>query len=191
VSRLARTGAVHAANRLTVFDDPHGSLKGIISASYSLGAICSLPFIPIVNDRLGRRGSIFLGSSIMLVGAIIQGCAKGGESILIRRAALVASNRSIVGMYIAARLILGFGIPTCIVSGSSLIGELAYPKERPVLTSFFNTSYYLGSIVAAGITFGTNSIPSNWAWRIPSFLQICPSLLQLTFVFLLPESPRW
>jgi MFS family permease len=94
-------------------------------------------------------------------------------------------------MYIAARLILGFGIPTCIVSGSSLIGELAYPKERPVLTSFFNTSYYLGSIVAAGITFGTNSIASNWAWRIPSFLQICPSLLQLTFVFFLPESPRW
>lgn len=40
-----------------------------------------------------------------------------------------------VGMYIVARMILGFGIPTCIVSGSSLIGELSYPKERPVLTS--------------------------------------------------------
>lgn len=38
-------------------------------------------------------------------------------------------------MYIVARMILGFGIPTCIVSGSSLIGELGYPKERPVLTS--------------------------------------------------------
>lgn len=31
-------------------------------------------------------------------------------------------------MYIAARLILGFGIPPCLVSGSSLIGELGYPK---------------------------------------------------------------
>jgi Na+/melibiose symporter-like transporter len=94
-------------------------------------------------------------------------------------------------MYIVARMILGFGIPTCIVSGSSLIGELAYPKERPVMTSLFNVAYFVGQIIAAAICFGTNSIPSDWAWRIPSLLQICPSLLQITFVFFLPESPRW
>lgn len=85
-------------------------------------------------------------------------------------------------MYIIARMILGFGIPTCIVSGSSLIGELAYPKERPVLTSLFNVSYFVGQIVAAAITFGTNDISTDWAWRIPSLLQICPSLLQICFV---------
>lgn len=94
-------------------------------------------------------------------------------------------------MYIASRVILGFGIPTCIVSGSSLIGELGYPKERAVLTSLFNVAYFIGQIMAAGITFGTNSIPNNLGWRIPSFLQMAPSLLQIVFVFLLPESPRW
>lgn len=94
-------------------------------------------------------------------------------------------------MYIVARMILGFGIPVCIVAGSSLIGELGYPKERPVLTSLFNVCYFIGSIVAAGICFATNNIASNWAWRLPSILQICPSLLQLTFVLFLPESPRW
>jgi MFS family permease len=94
-------------------------------------------------------------------------------------------------MYIFARLLLGFGIPACIVAGSSLIGELGYPKERPVLTSLFNVSYFVGQLVAAGIVFGTNSLTSDWAWRIPSFLQLAPSLLQIVFVFLLPESPRW
>lgn len=94
-------------------------------------------------------------------------------------------------MYIVARIILGFGIPTCIVSGSSLIGELSYPKERAILTSLFNVAYFIGQIVAAGITFGTNNIPSNWGWRIPSLLQMVPSILQICFVFLLPESPRW
>lgn len=94
-------------------------------------------------------------------------------------------------MYIVARAILGFGIPTCIVSGSSLIGELGYPKERAILTSLFNVAYFIGQILAAGITFGTNSIPSNWGWRIPSLLQMAPSVLQICFVFLLPESPRW
>ena len=47
-------------------------------------------------------------------------------------------------MYIVARMILGFGIPVCIVAGSSLIGELGYPKERPVLTSLFNVAYFVG-----------------------------------------------
>jgi len=155
------------------FNNPQGSLKGIIAAAYSLGAILSLPLIPMVNDRFGRRWSIFGGSCIMVIGALIQGFSVH------------------VGMYIVARMILGFGIPTCIVSGSSLIGELAYPKERPVLTSLFNVSYFVGQIVAAAICFGTNTIQSEWAWRIPSLLQICPSLLQLTFVFFLPESPRW
>jgi MFS family permease len=94
-------------------------------------------------------------------------------------------------MYIVARLILGFGIPTCIVSGSSLIGELGYPKERPVLTSLFNVAYFFGQVTAAGIAFGTNSIPNNWGWRIPSFLQAGPSIIQIIFIYMLPESPRW
>ncbi|KAK5654758.1 hypothetical protein OQA88_7083 [Cercophora sp. LCS_1] len=155
------------------FGDPQGSLKGIIAAAYSLGAILSLPFIPMVNDRFGRRWSIFGGSLIMVAGALIQGFSQH------------------VAMYIIARMILGFGIPTCIVSGSSLIGELAYPKERPIMTSLFNVAYFVGQIIAAAICFGTNPIPSDWAWRIPSLLQICPSLLQIIFVFFLPESPRW
>ncbi|KAF2193108.1 general substrate transporter [Zopfia rhizophila CBS 207.26] len=158
---------------MSYFGNPQGSLKGIIAAAYSLGAILSLPFIPIVNDKFGRRGSIFGGSVIMIIGAIIQGFSQNA------------------GMYIVARLILGFGIPTCIVAGSSLIGELGYPKERPILTSLFNVAYFVGQIAAAAIAFGTNSIPNDWGWRIPSLLQMAPSLFQIGFVYLLPESPRW
>ena len=32
---------------------------------------------------------------------------------------------------------------------------------------------------------------SNWGWRIPLFLQAVPSLLQVIFIWFLPESPRW
>lgn len=34
-------------------------------------------------------------------------------------------------------------------------------------------------------------MPNNWGWRIPSFLQVLPSLLQVSFIWFLPESPRW
>lgn len=85
-------------------------------------------------------------------------------------------------MYIVARLILGFGIPFCIIAGSSLMGELAYPKERPVMTSLFNALWFVGSLIAAGISYGTQSLSDNWAWRIPSILQAGPSLIQIIFI---------
>jgi len=66
------------------FADHNGAisapLKGIIAAAYSLGAVLSLPFIPMVNDRFGRRWSIFGGSAIMCIGAIIQAFSQHGES---------------------------------------------------------------------------------------------------------------
>ncbi len=32
---------------------------------------------------------------------------------------------------------------------------------------------------------------SNWGWRIPSLVQVVPSVLQITFIFFIPDSPRW
>lgn len=89
---------------------------------------------------------------------------------------------SVVGMYVVARMVLGFGIPFCIVAGSSLLGELGYPKERPILTSLFNYSYFIGQIIAASVGLGTVTIKTDWAWRIPSLLQIAPAMVQIIFV---------
>jgi len=46
-------------------------------------------------------------------------------------------------------------------------------------------------LIASGITVRTQLIPSNWAWRIPALLQAVPSLVQMVFIFFLPESPRY
>lgn len=85
-------------------------------------------------------------------------------------------------MYIIARMLLGAGILFCIISGAALIGELGHPKERAILTSLFNSSYFIGQILASAIALGTTDIPTDWAWRLPSLLQICPSLLQVATV---------
>ncbi|KAH8654933.1 hexose transporter-like protein [Tricladium varicosporioides] len=148
-------------------------LKGFVNSSYQLGSVIGVPFAPWISQKFGRRWSIMGGSIIMVFGSIIQGCAQN------------------VGMYIFARMALGLGIVACIISGSSLIGELGYPKERAILTSFFNTSYFIGSIVASAIAIKYTSAKNDMGWRIPSWLQMCPSLLQICFVFMLPESPRW
>lgn len=84
-------------------------------------------------------------------------------------------------------MLLGVGILFAIIAGSALIGELGHPKERATLTSLFNASYFIGSILAAAIAIRTSGIVGDWSWRLPSLLQIVPSLLQICTVFLLPE----
>ncbi|KAF8154347.1 hexose transporter [Mycena galopus ATCC 62051] len=157
----------------TFYHSPRSTLLGVMSAAYSLGAIIALPAVPYVNDVLGRRMAIIFGSILMIIGAVLQTASQN------------------FAMFVISRVILGLGIPFAIVAASSLIGELSHPKERARLGSLFNSCFFIGSIVAAGVTLGTFGMSSNWGWRIPSLLQITPSLLQVAFISLLPESPRW
>jgi MFS family permease len=86
-------------------------------------------------------------------------------------------------MFIVARIIMGLGIVFAISGASQLIAELTYPKERSVITGLFNESWYVGAILAAGITLGTFSWTSSWSWRLPSLLQLLPCSLQLIFIW--------
>lgn len=155
------------------FDDPSGDRLGLLNAMYSLGALMAIPFIPTVSQFLGRRWTIVTASLIMSLGAGMQAGAVN------------------VDMFLASRWVLGFGIPFAIVNASALIGELAYAKERPIMTSLFNASWFVGAIIAAGVTYGTFQMHSTWAWRLPSLLQFVPSACQLGFMAWCPESPRW
>ena len=119
-----------------------------------------------------------------------------------------------IGMFIGARALIGFGLGIAATSAPLLcvqnpyngipvesqndgsmiffrITELAFPSHRAPITSLYNTTWYLGSIVAAWATFGTFSMTSSWSWRIPSVLQGLPSLIQCCLIFFIPESPRW
>lgn len=155
------------------YNSPGPALLGAMTAMYSLGAILSLAIVPSMVDRQGRRASIIFGCGLMLIGATLQGASQN------------------LPMFLSARLILGFGAPFSIVGSASLIGELSHPKERAVMTSLFNGFFGIGTIIIAGITLVTYDMQSDWGWRIPSLLQATPSVMQLVFILLVPESPRW
>ncbi|KAK7178812.1 hypothetical protein PSPO01_15149 [Paraphaeosphaeria sporulosa] len=145
------------------FNNPSGAELGILTASYSLGSLTALPFVSYLADHVGRRASVVFGSVVMIV----------------------------VGMWIAARLILGHGITYAIVAGATLIGELCHPRERGIMGSLFNACFSGGAVIAAGITLRTLKVQNDWSWRLPSLLQAAPSVIQLTTIYLIPESPRW
>ncbi|KAI8298666.1 Lactose permease [Colletotrichum sp. SAR11_240] len=136
------------------FGRPNSSRLGLLNAMYSLGALMAIPFVPIASNYLGRRRTILLGSWIMVLGAGLQAGSRNQD------------------MFLASRWVLGFGIPFAIINASSLLGELSYAKERSIMTSLFNASWFVGAIIAAGVTY------------VPSACQIC-------FMPFCPESPRW
>ncbi|ORY67792.1 lactose permease [Pseudomassariella vexata] len=155
------------------FGNPRGASLGLMSAIMALGSICSTPVAPWVADRFGRRWGITVGSLVMIAGAIMQCESKN------------------FAMFVVSRFILGFGLSFATTASPSLVSELSHPKDRVTVTAICNTCWFLGSIAAAWITYGTRTIPSTWSWRIPSLLQMLPSIIQLSTIWFLPESPRW
>ncbi|KAL3456426.1 general substrate transporter [Aspergillus heterothallicus] len=155
------------------FDNPSGSILGLMTAILSMGAICGTPFISALGDRFGRRWGIWFGSAVMAVESISN------------------SGHASVAMFLIGRFLIGFGPVFANTYAPILIGELAHPRDRQVVTSLYNTSWYVGATAAAWVTYGTYDMPNEWAWRIPSLLQAAPAVITLAAVLFLPESPRW
>jgi sugar porter (SP) family MFS transporter len=155
------------------FGNPTGATLGFYGASVSVGALCALFFSSTIVGRLGRRAACFIGSIIVIGMSIMEFFA------------------TTFNIFVAGKLLLGFGAVLQQIGGPMLVTELAHPRHREALTSFYNTSIYIGLVLGSWITFGTYSIPNNWSWRIPVLLQIALPIYQLVMIYLCPESPRW
>lgn len=146
---------------------------GLLTASMAMGSMLAIPIVPYCADILGRRMGVVIGCAIMLVGIALL------------------SMGFHIAMFIMGRLLLGFGIAIAHGSAPLLIAELVHPQHRAVYSTIYNTLWYLGSLIGAWVSFGTNNIVGNWAWRVPCLLQAIPSLFQIFFIWFVPESPRW
>jgi MFS family permease len=88
-----------------------------------IGGILALPLAPYTADKFGRRLPIFCGGIITIGGAVVQGCATN------------------FAMFIAGRILLGFGGGFLATAAAPLLAELAYPTHRPVFTAIYNTTW--------------------------------------------------
>ncbi|OXG33120.1 hexose transporter protein [Cryptococcus neoformans Bt120] len=156
-----------------VVGHPTGSALGVVTAMLSIGVIVGSPFFGWLSDWKGRKITMFIGSCIMLVGAILQAAA---------------TNRD---FFIGGRFLIGFGVAGTLCSGPLLASEIAHPRQRSVVASFYNTFWYVGSIICAWLSFGTAYLSNDWAWRIPCIGQAVPALILVCIGLWLPESPRY
>lgn len=157
------------------FNNPAGSKLGVVNAAQSIGSVACLPIVPILSDRLGRKYTLLIGVLVVIISSIIQAASVN------------------YAMFVISRLLVGVGGMLVTQPSPMLISELAYPTHRGKFTALFWTCYYFGAILAAWSTYGTQKHigTSDWAWRAPSILQAAYPILQLCFIYFLPESPRW
>ncbi|KAJ3483750.1 hypothetical protein NLI96_g6099 [Meripilus lineatus] len=155
------------------FNKPAGGRLGLLNAMQNIGSLAGYPFAPYLSDGLGRRPTIWIGATIMLIAVALQSAAQNW------------------GMFLGSRFLIGFGLTFAANAAPMLVTEIAYPRYRAPLTSLYNSLWYSGNIIATWSTFGTNHIMNNWSWRIPSILQGIPAIFQFFLIFFAPESPRW
>ncbi|KAJ2906052.1 general substrate transporter [Zalerion maritima] len=155
------------------FDNPEGSELGLLGALYQIGSLASIPFVPIFTDNLGRKVPIIIGCVIMIVGAIIQGTAHDMPA------------------FMGGRVMLGFGNSLSQIASPMLLTEICHPQHRARLTTIYNCLWNVGALIVSWLAFGTHYIGNDWAWRIPSILQALPSIIQIAFIWFVPESPRF
>ncbi|KAL8372308.1 hypothetical protein RB595_001886 [Gaeumannomyces hyphopodioides] len=149
------------------------NLLGLVVAMYQIGSVVSIPLVPPVTDRWGRKWPIVIGGVLTTIGAVIQG---------------VANDLSV---HMGGRFLLGFGNSFSQMCSPMLLTEIMHPQHRARLTTVYNCLWNVGAVLVGLTAFGTEAYGNDWSWRIPCILQSIPSIIQILGIYWVPESPRY
>src|SRR3954463_6662484 len=141
---------------------------------YLAGAVVGALFFGYLTDRYGRRKLFMVTLGVYLVFTVATALAWGFWSFMI------------------FRFLAGAGIGGEYSAINSAIDELVPARVRGRVALAINSSWWLGTAVAAGLTVVLlNSLSNNVSWRVGFGLG---AVLALGILFIrnaVPESPRW
>ncbi|KAI0234397.1 Proton myo-inositol cotransporter [Lamellibrachia satsuma] len=125
-----------------------------------------------VNNEVGRKPTILLGSVVFAIGALLLAAAVN------------------IAMLLCGRCILGIGIGLASTTVPMYIAESAPADHRGQLVTL-NNIFITGGQFVASIVDGIFSYDSKNGWRYMFGLAAVPSVIQFIGFFFMPESPRW
>ncbi|KAK4549124.1 hypothetical protein LTR36_007581 [Oleoguttula mirabilis] len=150
-----------------------GFWKGLLTAMIELGALLGALNQGWIADKISRKFSIVVAVGIFVIGSVLQ------------------TSSVDYGMLVIARFIGGLGIGMLSMVVPLYISEISPPEIRGTLLVLEEFSIVTGIVIAFWITYGTQYVASEWAWRLPFLLQIIPGLVLGVGITFLPFSPRW
>ena len=181
---------------------------GVFTDGYDLISISVV--LPMVLhsfgvDRLtGMQSSLLVASALLAsaVGAIVFGVISnagrkrfyGIDVMLMAIAALAQAFCGNIGMLIAARTLLGFGIGADYVLSPMIMAEHSNAKDRgKALTVGFSLMWVLGAISAALLQIALEyfHVPPDLQWRITLGAGVIPAGAVILLRRRLPETPRY
>ncbi|KAG2053757.1 general substrate transporter [Suillus hirtellus] len=152
----------------------HATLQSFIIAIYEAGCLFGALSNLWVGDKLGRRKTIVVGGSIMIVGAILQTTAFSFAQLIF------------------ARIFTGYGNGLITSTVPTYHAELSPSAKRGRMIMMEGTLIVVGLNPANDndqIRFFVNW--SSAQWRVPIALQLVFEIIMVTCIGFLPESPRW
>ncbi|MBB5634555.1 SP family arabinose:H+ symporter-like MFS transporter [Pedobacter cryoconitis] len=163
--------------------------EGWFVSSALVGCIIGVAFAGELSDRFGRKKMLMLSAMLFLCSAI--GTAAAADYTLL----------------ILARMLGGMGVGVASIVAPLYISEIAPASIRGRLVTFYQLAITAGILIAyltnAGLlnlsfTYHHQSLGSlldyiliKEVWRAMLGLGFVPSLLFLTGLLFVPESPRW
>ncbi|GKT97547.1 hypothetical protein Ct61P_15397 [Colletotrichum tofieldiae] len=149
------------------------NLLGLLTAVSNLGGIVGGLFAGHVVDRWGRKGGIFISSTLVLVSCILLSTSTTRAQFFV--------GRVLVGV---AKAIDIAAVPTYLV-------ELAPPSRRGFVGGLYWACWLLGAIISSAVGYGARSVAGEWSWRLICICMAGPALGCIALLPLIPESPRW
>lgn len=153
--------------------------EGFALSVFIVGAVFGSIFTKTINDELGRKKALIIGTILMLVGA--TGVYTFGDSF---------------GLFLLCRGIAGAGMGLLFSSEPSYVTEISPPGIRGGLGSILQFTTGLGIIVGYFVTFTMlkyqNMTQDNiWMWKTIYGTEIIVVVLYLFSLFYIVHSPIW
>ncbi|KAF1831607.1 general substrate transporter [Decorospora gaudefroyi] len=174
------SGIISAPSFVRAFPEVEGdsTYEGFVVSIYAVGCFLGACFIFIFGDKLGRRRSIFLGASVMIIGVIIQ-------------IATIPVGGGATAQFIIGRCITGVGNGINTSTIPTYQAECCKAKNRGKVICIEGSMVAIGTLIAYWIDYGCLYGPDDFTWRFPIAFQCVFAIIVIVMMISLPESPRW
>lgn len=157
-------------------------MKGWVVASALIGCLAGALVAGPMSQRFGRKNSLIISALLFTLSAYGSGLPEWMPQS--------------VSWLVVFRIIGGLGIGIASMNAPMYIAEIAPPKKRGYLVTYYQLAIVVGFFVVFLATYfigNNNSEIQNIeeGWRQMFWSELIPSSLFLLLLFLVPKSPRW
>ncbi|KAJ0153772.1 Trehalase [Fusarium oxysporum f. sp. albedinis] len=166
-------GIIVSKDFLQTMNHPDANMQGTITSLYNVGCFFGVVSGSLIGSYLGRKRSVVLGTTVLVIGAILQ-----------------ISAFSLPHM-IAGRLVAGLGNGLNTATAPVWQSETTKAEWRGKLVVLGLVVNVAGFSLANWVTFGFSYLQGSIFWRLPLAFKLLFCLVILCTSPWLPESPRW